>query len=379
MQRQSVDPMNVFISPTNRRYWLGMIFILGQCIVWIAAAIITQNIFRDSKFHSPFCMTYIGMSLMTLLLPVKNLTDSIGATDQIQTSTTFDSLDLRHTNNEGLFSVVLRRIKNPDHTILWNHKRHFMNAVLIAPLMFAADWAFNTSLSLTSVGSATVLVSTQSIFVFLVASLLLRIESFSWMAFFGVILSVGGTTLTTVTDAQDELSGALKGDIIAIMASLAYAIYTIQVKWLIPEDENVFSMQLLLGYIGLVCFVPLLPAFVYYASSNHLTLGLFGLILIKGTMDFLITDYLLFQSILLTNATIATVGLGLTIPMALVTDYVLHGDFDWFSLFGAILVSIGFLMVNLVDSNNKDDGDINATLEIEFEEPACEYKGQPFV
>jgi drug/metabolite transporter (DMT)-like permease len=64
------------------------------------------------------------------------------------------------------------------------------------------------------------------------ASLLLRIESFSWMAFCGVILSVGGTALTAVNDAQDELSGALKGDIIAILASLAYAIYTIQVKWL---------------------------------------------------------------------------------------------------------------------------------------------------
>lgn len=376
MQRQSIDPWYAFVSPHNKRYWLGMIFILGQCIVWIVAAIITQNIFRDSKFNSPFCMTYIGMSLMSLLLPVKIFTDSIGATEQLQVSPTFDSLDLRHTNNEGLFAVILRRIMHPDHTKLWNHKKHFLAAVLIAPFMFVADWAFNTSLSLTSVGSATVLVSTQSIFVFLMASLLLRIESFSWMALFGVILSIGGTALTAVTDAQDELSGALRGDVIAILASLAYAIYTIQVKWLIPEDENVFSMQLLLGYIGLVCFVPLFPAFVSYA--NNLTLGLFGLIVVKGSMDFLVTDYLMFQSILMTNATIATVGLGLTIPMALVTDYVLYGDFDWFSFFGAVLVSIGFVLVNLVGFHKEDDNPKTST-DVEDVEPDCEYKGQPLV
>jgi Permeases of the drug/metabolite transporter (DMT) superfamily len=373
-----MEPWYAVVSPnTNKRYWLGMIFILGQCIVWIAAAIITQNIFRDSKFNSPFCMTYIGMSLMTLLLPAKIFTDSIGATEQLRISPTFDSLDLCYVNNEGLFSVIVRRIMFPERTKLWNHKRHFLAAVVIAPFMFIADWAFNTSLSLTSVGSATVLVSTQSIFVYLMASLLLRIESFSWMALFGVILSVGGTALTAVTDAQDEASGALRGDAVAMLASLAYAFYTVEVKWLIPEDEKIFSMQLLLGYIGLVCFVPLFPAFVTF--SNNLTLGLFGLIVVKGSMDFLVIDYLMFQSILLTNATIATAGLGLTIPMALVTDYVLHGDFDRFSFFGAVLVSIGFVAVNLVGSN-KEDGDPKDAIEVESEEPtSCEYKGQPLV
>jgi len=383
MQRQSLEPFwNVLVSPNNRRYWLGMLFILGQCIVWIVAAVITQNVFRDSKFNSPFCMSYIGMSMMTLLLPIKIFTDSIGATEQLQACNTFDSLDHRNSpNHRTFFSMILHRIMNPDHTKLWNHKKHFLAAVLIAPFMFAADWAFNSSLALTSVGSATVLVSTQSIIVYIMASLLLKIESFSWMAFFGVLLSVGGTALTAVTDAQDELSGALRGDILAILASLAYATYTIEVKWLIPEDESIFSMQLLLGYIGLICFVPLFPAFVYYAEN--LTLGLFGIIVIKGCMDFLITDYLMFQSILLTNATIATVGLGLTIPMALVTDYFVSNDFDLLSLFGAILVSIGFLLVNLVGSSNHQQ-DLAATSNdtTAEKEQVCDYRaaqGQHFV
>lgn len=375
MQRQSIQPWDAFVSPDNRRYWLGIFFILGQCIVWILAAVITQSIFHDSEFHSPFCLSYIGMSLMTLLLPIKIFTDSIGATEQLRVSHTFDSLDLRNSS-DGICSEILYRIMNPDHTKIWNHKKHFLAAVLIAPFMFAADWAFNTALSLTSVGSATVLVSTQSIIVYIIASLLLKIESFSWIAFCGVLLSVAGTALTASNDAQEEASGALRGDIVAILASLAYAIYTIQVKWLVPEDETIFSMQLLLGYIGLVCFVPLFPLFIQY--TGNLTFEIFGLILIKGSMDFLITDYLLFQSILMTNATIATVGLGLTIPMALVTDYALHGTFELFSLFGAILVTIGFLLVNLVGHGSKSHDE--ATAQSKDEVVSSEYyKGAPLV
>ena len=75
-----------------------------------------------------------------------------------------------------------------------------------------------------------------------------------------------------------------------------------------------------------------------------------GIILVsKGMMDFLITDYCLFRSILLTSPTVATVGLGLTIPMAFFVDWIMGkgGIESIYSLFGAIAVSIGFLIVNL--------------------------------
>ena len=60
------------LDHTRSRYALGLFFILLQCIVWIAAAVLTQHVYSDNDDTSPFLMTYIGMSLMApLFLPIE--------------------------------------------------------------------------------------------------------------------------------------------------------------------------------------------------------------------------------------------------------------------------------------------------------------------
>jgi len=134
-----------------------------------------------------------------------------------------------------------------------------------------------------------------------------------------------------------------------------------------------YSMSLLLGYIGLICTVAMAPIGIYMSIQLH-TVGegwtwvLLGMICAKGILDFMVTDYCLFRAILLTNATVATVGLGLTIPMAFCADFVM-GKLDSVTLTGVagtLAIAIGFLIVNLVPdevdhtNDNKDDtvGDI---------------------
>jgi len=45
------------IDYSRRRYALGLFFILCQCIVWIAAAVITQFVYEENDDTSPFLMT----------------------------------------------------------------------------------------------------------------------------------------------------------------------------------------------------------------------------------------------------------------------------------------------------------------------------------
>lgn len=116
-------------------------------------------------------------------------------------------------------------------------------ALQIAPAMFVADWAFNNALRHTSVASATVIVSSQNVVVFLLA-VLTKIEGFCWIKLGGVLISMIGIALTAVHDTSDENMGeqlstnAIVGDVFALVAAISYGIYTVQVRLFCPQNEG---------------------------------------------------------------------------------------------------------------------------------------------
>jgi solute carrier family 35 protein F5 len=71
-----------------------------------------------------------------------------------------------------------------------------------------------------------------------------------------------------------------------------------------------------------------------------------------------LSDYLWARAVVLTSATVATVGLGLTIPLAFVSDLIMgHGSIlDATSIMGAIAVLAGFILVN-IGEETKEGGD----------------------
>ena len=222
--------------------------------------------------------------------------------------------------------------------------------------MFLSDYAYNRGLQYTTVASSTVLVSTSCIFVFFL-SVLLKVERFAYSKLLGVLLAVIGTALTTIQDSQVDAddkhneSETLFGDVFSLLAAVGYAAYTVQARLLCPQNEDFYSMLLLLGYIGLLCAIPLLPMAVYYFSQMEMTFGLFWTLMIKGLLDFAVTDYLLLKATILTNATVANVGLGLSIPFAFVADFLVQrAEFSTMQLSGAITVLVGFVTVNVADN-----------------------------
>lgn len=95
-----------------------------------------------------------------------------------------------------------------------------------------------------------------------------------------------------------------------------------------------------------------------YISTQKLTLFVFMCLVVKGLFDNVISDYLWARSIILTSPTVATVGLGLTIPLALLSDVFImdRGDVLSFgSIIGAVLVLVGFIFVNLGEGVNAVD------------------------
>lgn len=81
------------------------------------------------------------------------------------------------------------------------------------------------------------------------------------------------------------------------------------------------------------------------------------LVLLLGFFDNVISDYLWLRAVILTNATVATVGLGLTIPLAFLSDVVMgHSNvLTPGAVVGAIAVLFGFVLVNAGEFSHTTD------------------------
>eukprot|EP00551_Chaetoceros_affinis_P011442 CAMPEP_0203680442 /NCGR_PEP_ID=MMETSP0090-20130426/39290_1 /ASSEMBLY_ACC=CAM_ASM_001088 /TAXON_ID=426623 /ORGANISM="Chaetoceros affinis, Strain CCMP159" /LENGTH=279 /DNA_ID=CAMNT_0050548511 /DNA_START=460 /DNA_END=1295 /DNA_ORIENTATION=+ len=272
-------------------------------------------------------------------------------------------------------------------------------AMKIAPWWFISNYFYNLSLKYTTITSSTVLSSTSSVFTFLLA-LIWGDETFNRWKLLGVVMSFAGSFFTAMHDAKqstggdgddddkEPLSVQLWGDAAGLISAVGYGIYTVLLRFLC-QDESRISMNLFLGYIGFLNMIFLSPFALwcvdfssddnadgekYYQESNafddgdnrrylsgqRLTWFVLFCVVIKGLFDNVLSDYLWARSILLTSATVATVGLGLTIPLALLSDLFVMGREDVWSFEGAVgamLVLFGFIFVNIGESEKEDETD----------------------
>jgi solute carrier family 35, member F5 len=425
----------------TRNYVIGLLFIVLVAVIWAASSVLIQLLYTstDNDFHSPFLVTYIGVSLFTLWLPTQKLTQYLynrpiiisstpervptaapivgrRRTAAVETNTTYHAVNVGslespgYNDNDGTaehndsrldpeqdsslrrkqqeipvqglrsgmdHDVVditadnmdsfladdddddgddIARASNPQEPMAaWTEADHLRAALYIAPVWFVANWTYNASLAYTSVSSSTVLSSTGSLFTFLFA-IWAGDETFSRTALCGVVLGVAGSVLTTGNDESNQGNvhphGVL-GDVLGLISAVGYGMYAVQTRVLCPSDEAIYSMQTLLGYIGLLNMVVLSPLAIYLllSGSAHLGWTVVSVLVVKGLLDNVLSDYLWLRAVMLTNATTATVGLGLTIPLAFASDVFLdHGSESVISVArvcGALAVLTGFVLVNI--------------------------------
>jgi solute carrier family 35 protein F5 len=181
-------------------------------------------------------------------------------------------------------------------------------------------------------------------------------------------------------DQADAWEGhAMLGDVLGLLSAVGYGAYAVMIRVMCPHDERCMSMQLLLGYMGLFNACALSPIAIYLilwpsaASDGDDTTGMtvqgtltwviFGYLVAKGMLDDVVSEYLWARAVVLTSATVATVGLGLTIPLAFVSDWVMgHGNVvSLQSVLGALSVLVGFILVNIGNKQEEahDDGQID--------------------
>jgi len=242
-------------------------------------------------------------------------------------------------------------------------------AFIFCFLWFTANWTVNAALNYTSVASATILSSMSGLFTLAIGRLFL-VETLTAAKLIAVLTSFGGVLLVSLSDSSSPTSPfdsphekPFLGDILALISAVVYALYVILLKVRIHTESRI-DMQLFFGFVGLfnilTCWVIGVVLHVSGIETFELptTRAAISAIIINMVIT-LTSDYLYVLAMLKTTPLVVTIGLSLTIPLAVLGDSLLGRSTRGLVLVGALLVIASFLVVGLDDAaaQSKEEDD----------------------
>ncbi|KAK3242358.1 hypothetical protein CYMTET_47946 [Cymbomonas tetramitiformis] len=358
----------VFKTVQGSRKALGYFYVVSVAVIWVAASYLVKEIVHSGI--SPFILTYICNSLFVLYLPLVELQHLSPQKHCRQTDDcTPPEEDLGFLNDAAHGELAAPAVKKEEPYTRWQTARA---ALIICPFWFSAQLTFNASLKRSSVTSNTILSSLSSLFTFFLSVRLLR-ERFTFVKLGGVASYVVGTALVALKDAEKQEGGSadsLGGDALCLLSAAIYALYTVGIRKVLPDEERVNAAQFF-GFIGLFNLIILAPVVMYLhftgeVDITHLPAQPLAWVVVKGLFDNVLSDYLWVRAVLLVGPTITSVGMGIQVPLAIFVDIVL-GKAPWIlslgpaalMLGGATLILLGFGTV----AYNTDQGEGNQSSE----------------
>lgn len=372
-----------FFIPDNtlhpRQKWiLGLINLAAVVIFWVLSSFLVNAVVEGDTYRKPFLITYINTSCFCFyLIPYLRIeklsltqfwdkfleeyrySKLVDKTEQplIRNYGSGDSLnDLEDQTLEVSDSSIPQEDLNVN--IYETAKLSFQFIVL----WFSANFVTNASLSYTSVASQTILSSTSSFFT-LIIGFMAAVERINQNKIMGILLSFAGVMIVTKADTDENNPNNDKsawiifwGNILALSGALLYGVYTILLKLKITvpnsKKERNLNTHLFFGFVGLFCLVflwPLLIALHYLEIEKFEappTSSVTWLIVSNAAITF-VSDFCWCNAVLLTSPLTVTVGLSMTIPLAMVGDWVFKEfELNMLYIFGASIVTIGFLIIN---------------------------------
>ncbi|GAB2234498.1 hypothetical protein Drorol1_Dr00003753 [Drosera rotundifolia] len=395
------------------RWILGLVYIVVVAAIWIAASFVVQSVVDAGV--SPFLITYICNSLFVVYIPIvevaryfedwvgnlffwsnkKNVGQEVADSEEAillgkgnvgEQSGRSDVLlsveqgDVRQAQDQNASSGEDVVHEDPyvglDSKGRWTRARVAKVSLLICPFWFMAQLTFNLSLKYTTVTSNTILSTASSLFTFLFALAFLE-EMFTWVKLASVLFCMGGTIIVSLGDSQTGLNAInmhpVLGDTLSIVSSIFYAVYITLIRKRLPDDDGKsgkVSMAQFLGFLGFFNMVIFFPgAFVLNSTKLEpfymLSWKQLGLVIGKGLLDNVLSDYLWAKAVLLTTTTVATAGLTIQVPLAAVVDTLTGNAPQATDLIGAAAIMIGFTGINLPSDGFSRSMEVNPVLDNE--------------
>ncbi|KAI2025426.1 hypothetical protein LOZ45_003337 [Ophidiomyces ophidiicola] len=387
------------------RHTLGVLLLLAVVVLWTLSNLFMSTILADKTFPKPFFVTYFNTAFFTLALfrfitrrlfgkraanPESLRGDAPMNPDESRPFLGLQGNDI--TERDSLASARLSgdslledgKPVAPEKLDLRTTSRLSLEFCL---LWFFANYFAIACLENTTLGSATILTSTSVVLGVwtLVFGALLGVEKFTTRKLLGVVASLIGIVIISRVDlsgSSDKNRGSFPhksptelavGNAMAALSAILYGVYTTVMKKQ-AGDENRISMPLFFGLVGLWNTILMWPGFLILHFTGLETFewpdkGLIWSIILVGILKSisprqstykiligytqvnaatsLISDICWAYAMLLTTPLVVTVGLSMTIPLSLVAQIFIHGQYSsplyWI---GAAVVFFSFIFVN---------------------------------
>ncbi|KAL3472961.1 hypothetical protein BJX99DRAFT_234463 [Aspergillus californicus] len=378
------------------RRTLGICLLLIVVVLWTASNFLASTIFADNTYSKPFFVTYLNTSLFILplftivfkrlwglfragkLYQVKSFANLLQQLDSqysdaeseriLRNDSVDDASEDPETWGAGRLADTARSHGDQKLGLKATARLSFHFCLL----WFTANYFSMACLQYTTVGSTTILTSTSGVWT-LIFGAMIKVEKFTVRKLAGVVASLIGIILISRVDLStpdsnssipgNDIGGGgstfpsktpgeiALGDAMAAFSAVMYGVYTIVLKRQVGDESRV-NMQLFFGLVGLFNMVLLWPGFIVFHFMGVETFALPGTsriwtIILVNALSSLLSDICWAYAMLLTSPLVVTVGLSLTIPLSLVGQIFLQGEYStplyWV---GATVVFLSFVVVN---------------------------------
>ncbi|KAF7311000.1 hypothetical protein HMN09_00643400 [Mycena chlorophos] len=350
----------------TRDYAVGIGLLILVVVLWTASNFVTQGMY-DGGYEKPFLVTYLNTASFALyLVPVWFRRWLKGRREDSGARTPTHAYQPLAVDSEADHSLVPPTVSPEAALPPLTTQETTRLALIFCSLWFIANWTLNASLDHTSVASATILSSTSGFFTFGIGRIF-RVETFTIAKIAALVTSFTGVVLVSLSDSiqpqqpagaasrplahiEDLAPRPIFGDILAIVSAIFYACYVILLKVRIRTESRI-NMQLFFGYVGLFNILLYWPIgiLLHIFGLEHFELpsrrAAAALLINMGIT--LTSDFLYVLAMLKTTPLVVTVGLSLTIPLAVLGDFMLGRFTRGQVIFGALLVLLSFVVVGL--------------------------------
>ncbi|CCL98987.1 uncharacterized protein FIBRA_00995 [Fibroporia radiculosa] len=353
----------------RKDYLIGICFLLIVVILWTSSNFVTQGLFEDG-YEKPFLVTYLNTSAFSFYLLPFIIRKSFERFATVKTTTHtrerhgYEPLLTEETAVESLGSV------DPDDPALsmglppLTIQETVQLAASFCFLWFIANWTVNASLDYTSVASATIL-SSMSGFFTLGIGRIFRVEKLTVVKCV-VLVSVSDSSQPAspsnslpTTLIANFASAHFLGDCFALLSAIFYALYVILLKVRIRSESRI-DMQLFFGFVGLFNILGCWPIGVvlHLTGIERFELPSSSKAIIALLINMAITlssDYIYVLAMLKTTPVVVTIGLSLTMPLAVLGDFFLARPTKVQVIIGAAVVLCSFVLIGLEDSQVREE------------------------
>lgn len=362
---------------SSRQKWvLGLFNLSSVVIFWVLSSFLVNFLTADGLYRKPFFITYINTACFSFyLIPylrhrritIPQFVNEIKEGYRMGDRKAEDTLPIEiRTPEDELTGLLGVGSMQKDEDLEFKMFETIKLSLQFVVLWFLANLVTNASLSYTSVASQTILSSTSSFFTLLIGYLY-AVEKINSNKIIGIVLSFTGVLIVTKIDSSSDNPKnsnllVLFGNLLALSGALVYGIYTILLKLKTSiqnsTKERHFDTHLFFGFVGLSCLVCFWPFLIILHLLGYEKFELpqnsetWTMLLMNAFVTY-ISDFCWCKAVILTSPLTATVGLSMTIPLAMVGDWLLIGfKVNWGYLFGALTVTFGFLIINKDERND---------------------------